>query len=474
MERMHIRLIRLGIRLFLAAILFPVCPLVSVAADKPSAPRQPGVPPQVISFIREKERYIRTLAGEFKLEFPEELVEFLAAARKGDESQLDDLYAVLRDKYPAGSASGDEEKFGAVIWQSALEILLALQEFVRTDPKYALAMGRDIIQSMPRGSIYFGGTDAGRGIVTALSAAPANGDPVFTIAQSALASGRYLTCLRTMFEGQIFTPTSADSQRAFQEYLADAQRRLEHDQKFPQEPRQIKPGEDVRKTGNGVVQVSGQVAVTGINGAIVKAIFDQNSDRQFFVEENYALDWMYPHLTPHGLIMKLNRKPFERIPPEIVQKDRQFWSEQQARCLGKWLTPETPVKEVCRVAEKLFVAKDYQGFSGDQEFLKNERACRNYSRLRTSIGGIYAWRLKNSNDANEKKQMADEADFAFRQAFAFCPYSPEAVFRFAALLNSAKRYDDALLIVELAGKLDVGSANFTDAAKEIRRVKAQQ
>ena len=32
--------------------------------------------------------------------------------------------------------------------------------------------------------------------------------------------------------------------------------------------------------------------------------------------------------------------------------------------------------------------------------------------------------------------MNDEADFAFRQAWALCPYSPETVFRYVDLLMS--------------------------------------
>ena len=44
---------------------------------------------------------------------------------------------------------------------------------------------------------------------------------------------------------EIHTPSMEDSQRAFEEYVTDAKRRLDHDQKFPNEPKQIKPGEDV-------------------------------------------------------------------------------------------------------------------------------------------------------------------------------------------------------------------------------------
>ena len=85
---------------------------------------------------------------------------------------------------------------------------------------------------------------------------------------------------------EILTPSNEDSQRAFQEYLGDAQRRLDHDKKAPNEPRQIKPGEDVRVIDNRV-QVSGQVAVMAINGLLTKVIFDKNPNHEFYVEESF-------------------------------------------------------------------------------------------------------------------------------------------------------------------------------------------
>jgi hypothetical protein len=33
-------------------------------------------------------------------------------------------------------------------------------------------------------------------------------------------------------------------------------------------------------------------------------IFDRNKEHTIFVEESYVLPWMYPHLEPHGLILK--------------------------------------------------------------------------------------------------------------------------------------------------------------------------
>ena len=55
------------------------------------------------------------------------------------------------------------------------------------------------------------------------------------------------------------TLTSEDSQAAFQAYVGDAQKRLEHDQQFPDEPKQVRPGEDIRVV-DGKVQVSGMAS----------------------------------------------------------------------------------------------------------------------------------------------------------------------------------------------------------------------
>jgi len=48
---------------------------------------------------------------------------------------------------------------------------------------------------------------------------------------------------------------------------------------------------------------------------------------------------------------------------------------------------------------------------------------------------------------NEQFQsLFREANFAFLQAFAFNPWSPEAVLRYASLLLQFNRIDDALLV----------------------------
>ena len=61
------------------------------------------------------------------------------------------------------------------------------------------------------------------------------------------------------------------------------------------------------KIENGRVQVTGALGVMEINGILTKMMWDHDRLRHaFYVEESYVIPWMYPYLSPHGLIMKLN------------------------------------------------------------------------------------------------------------------------------------------------------------------------
>ncbi len=160
----------------------------------------------------------------------------------------------------------------------------------------------------------------------------------------------------------------------------------------------------------------------------IKIIFEKNTNREFFVEESYPLDWMYPHLEPHGLIMKINRQPLPELSAEIIRNDSDYWKKQVTPMIGGWLNHDTPVKEVADFSEKVHVKKDLSGFTGDPQFVQNEYSCKMFSKLRSSIAGVYAWRAQHFTNAGEKDRMNDAADFAFRQAWALCPCSPEAVF----------------------------------------------
>jgi len=273
---------------------------------------------------------------------------------------------------------------------------------------------------------------------------------------------------------EILNPTPDDSANCFNEYIYDAHRRKQHDNEHPNERRLIKPGEEVNIDDSGHVQVSGQVAVMSINGLLTKVIFDKNPHHEFYVEESFPLDWMYPYLEPFGVIMHINRHPIQELTQETIDKDHAFWSEYSRRTIGNWITYDTSVKDICEWAENVYLRHDLSRFTGDPKFVHDDDAQKAFSKLRSSIASsIYLWRSspENSRSAAERPRVTKEAEFAFKQAFAYCPYSPEAVFHFMTLLLTQNRIDDAILILKTCQKLDPYNGQITDAINQLEQSK---
>jgi hypothetical protein len=94
--------------------------------------------------------------------------------------------------------------------------------------------------------------------------------------------------------------------------------------------------------------------------------------------------------------------------------------------------------------------------------------------LRNSIAGLYAWRIRALKDVPNlqayfgdillpPERIAAAADFAFRQAFALCPSSPDVVMRYTHFLTAQNRARDAILVAETASQMP--SLKEEDAAR---------
>ena len=403
---------------------------------------------QLKAFVAEKEaqeRQLQTLDEKdyFKddpqLKVPD-CQPFFAAAVKGDWQAVSNLYSELSPLWGSTNIVYPHGRWKAPVG----ETFGAIKAFAVGDEKYSKFYGDEIIQSIPPGSVYFGGTDAGRFIVTALQKSQVAGDPFFTLTQNALADISYLSYLRSTYGDNIYVPTAADSQKCFQDYESDVSIRSQK--------HQLKTDEHYEQSG-GRIQISGMGAVMQINGLLVKIIFDKTPNHEFYIEESWPLDWMYPYLEPHGLIFKINRQPLTGLSDEIVQRDHGYWTKLIQPMIGDWLTDDTSVQEIADFAKKVFLQHDFSGFTGDPQFVENAYSSKMFSKERASIADLYVWRMNQAATSGEKERMAREADFAYRQAVALCPYDSGTVKGYADFLKSRNRDADAALIEAMAAQL---------------------
>src|ERR1039458_9929359 len=127
---------------------------------------------------------------------------------------------------------------------------------------------------------------------------------------------------------------------------------------------------------------------------------------------------------PFGIIMKINRNPLPELPDEVFKRDHAFWSKFSDRLIGNWITYDTSVKEIVDFIEKVYLRHNYSGFKGNLKFVRDEQAQKAFSKLRSSITGVYAWRLgpQCPDEYRQKtivgtQALVRETDFGFKQAF---------------------------------------------------------
>jgi Flp pilus assembly protein TadD len=264
---------------------------------------------------------------------------------------------------------------------------------------------------------------------------------------------------------EIITPTVEDASRSFTEYSQDAARRYSLGQ--------LDPGEQVMQLPDGRISVQGQVAVMNINGLLTKVIFDANPNHEFYIEESFPLKWMHPHLVPYGIIMKIEREPQAMLTDEQLRRDHEYWSQYAERFIGNWITYDTTPKEVCDFALKTYQLRDLTGFKGDPTFVRDDNAQKAFSKLRNAIGkSVYGWRAQHhAKNGTDAQRYLKEAEFALKQAFAFCPYSPETVFNYASLLAGMGRYEDAYQVAETCYAFDRDNAGVADLARQLDQLR---
>jgi tetratricopeptide (TPR) repeat protein len=168
-----------------------------------------------------------------------------------------------------------------------------------------------------------------------------------------------------------------------------------------------------------------------INGILTKMMFDHDRlNRAFYIEESYVIQWMYPYLSPHGLIMKINKDkvPYDRV---TAEKDADFWD---------WY--------VRRLTKDPMYRRD---FAGQKSF----------SKLRAAIAGLYV-----------RQGRYREAMQAYREACLLYPASPEATFRYAQeCLLPFSKWDEVLDMMDFTDRVDPNNKRTINLRNYVERVR---
>ena len=256
-------------------------------------------------------------------------------------------------------------------------------------------------EPMEKSSIFFGGTDPGRFVPTYMIYSANYRPDIYLITQNALADDTYMSVERDLYGDEIWIPAKEDSAQAFNIYVDEVQRG-------------VRQANGDLKIENGRVQVTGALGVMEINGILTKMMFDHDRLRHsFYIEESYVIPWMYPYLSPHGLIMRINaeKTPYDA---KTAAKDADFWD---------WY--------VRRLLDDPMYRRD---FAGQKSF----------SKLRAAIAGLY-----------QKQGKYREAAQAYREAVLLYPASPEAVFRYAQeILLPFRKWGVTLELMDYTDRID--------------------
>ena len=360
---------------------------------------------KVSQFGRTRLELVRAIARRTQKEIPPEVEKFFAAIESGNWDDINAQWDTLSKRsgqYEGSKHSPELDSF----WPSILDAYGVAEQAHLWPAQKLLDYGHAVLDSLKPGMIYVGGTDNGRWVPELLNDT-SDGEHHVIVTQNALADNRYLEFVSDLYGEQITPLTQEDSQRAFQQYMDDAKKRFDHDQQFPDEPKQVRPGEDI-KFLDGKVQVSGQVAVMMINEKLLGMLMDKNPDRSFAIQESFPLTGTYSSALPLGPLMELR----------VSDNPDNFTAERAAQSLDYWQNRA-------------------QQILADPEAAASDAALKSYSHDTVAAANLLA-----AHDFNT------EAEQAYRLATQLWPASPEAVGDLAALLSHTGRGDEAQQLLD--------------------------
>lgn len=280
---------------------------------------------KVRQFGQNRRAIAERIAKRLNKDLPPEIDAFFKAIDKGDWDEIHSRFVDLAAHAHQYTYSKGDRPEEDPYWPTVLDAYGVAEQAHNWPAQQLLDYGNTILDALQPGMVYVGGTDDGRWVPELLN--ETSGDPHIILTQNALADGGYLDYLHELYGDQFNTLTAEDSQQAFQQYIANAQQRLQHDLDFPDEPKQVLPGENIQLDADGHVQVSGQVAVMGVNQVLLQMLMAKNPDMSFAMQESFPFANMYNGAVPLGPLMELNAQSAQTsFTADVAAQSVDYWS----------------------------------------------------------------------------------------------------------------------------------------------------
>ncbi len=362
---------------------------------------------KVIQFGRSRRDIVRAIARRSQQEVPQVIEKFFDAVEAGNWEEIRTRWQELVKHSSQYGWSKDNWPDINPYWPAVLDAYGVAEQAHLWPAQQLLDYGNRILDSLSPGMVYVGGTDNGRWIPELLNETSGE-EPHIILTQNALADGRYLDFLNTLYSGQMNTLTSGDSQRVFQQYTADAQKRLLHDQQFPDEPKQVLPGENITIDSNGKVNISGQVAVMAINEQLLQLLMQKNPGLSFGMQESFPMKGLYPDAVPLGPLMALNAGSADAFTPSLAAQSVDYWAATTQQLLddpGTAATPDTlrAYSHDVSAAANLLAAHNFNNEAEQTYRLASQLAPYNIE----AVDGL-ARVLAGTGRASEARQLLDQ------------------------------------------------------------------
>ena len=373
-------------------------------------------------FGQSRREIAQAMAKKKNIEVPLLVERFFDAVERGNWSEIEAAFDAINGGESNAGHSSERLPEVTALWGPIIDAYGAAEQVNLWPAQKLLDYGNAVLGALRPGQVYVGGTDEGRWIPSLLNETT-EGERRIVITQNGLADGTYAEYLRFLYADRFNALTEEDARDTFGAFMTDAQKRLDHDRQFPDEPKQIRENEQV-SAEDGKTQVAGMVVVMDINQRLLRLLMEKNPNLSFALQESFPLKETYSEAVPLGPIMELG-----------VQDQSTFTAERAAASVDYWKT----------VADQL----------SSQEAPAERVEQKSYSKLAVGQANLLA-----------ERGFSDAAEQTYRVALGILPNNVEAVLGLASLLERTERRNDAQSLVEKF------ASEYPDRVEALKRYRA--